>query len=33
MRRNTIVAIIFLLLAISAAGVASVFYMNSLVGR
>jgi hypothetical protein len=32
-RRNTIVAIILLLAAIAAAGVASVFYMSSLVGK
>jgi hypothetical protein len=33
MRRNTVVAIVFLLLAITAAGVASVVYMNSLLAR
>jgi hypothetical protein len=33
MRRNTIVAIILLLAAITAAGMASVLYMSSLFGR
>jgi hypothetical protein len=33
MRRNTIVAIILLLAAITAAGLASVLYMSSLVGK
>jgi hypothetical protein len=32
-RRNTIVAIVLLLAAITAAGVASVMYMSSLFGR